>query len=195
MNAFKLFYSDVTRQHSRLDAYDGQEIQTLVAQQDGPAGVADAQLLFAPGLASAPVQGDRLMVTRINSNLYAVGGASQGVEAALGLSPGERALFSTDTSGNLKSVIKLRADGSASIVATTLTVDGDLQVDGTVSVGTASDAAALATKVDLLWAAFYAMFSGWSPVPLDGGAALKTAFTTAFPAPPLPVGSNVLLTD
>jgi hypothetical protein len=47
--------------------------------------------------------------------------------------------------------------------------------------------------VDAFIAALYKLFtSGWTPVPNDGGAALKAAFTLAFPAPPATTGAAIV---
>lgn len=169
--------ADTTNQGSRLDTFDDQEIQTLVVQQDGVTGPRDAQLMFGVGFASMPVEGDRLAVIEIDSNLYVVGGASQALESALGLNPGERLLFSTDADGAIQATIRLKADG-------------------TVGVGSGSNPVAMADKVDQLWSTLYDMFSNWTPAPNDGGAALKTAFTAAFPPPgPASTASTNLKAD
>jgi hypothetical protein len=53
---------------------------------------------------------------------------------------------------------------------------------------------ALATPADANLARWFALFNGWTPVPNDGGAALKTAFTTAFgPSPFGPGGSDPMV--
>jgi len=177
MSAFDIFLGNTTKQHSRFGLYDDQTDNTIIVQQDGPRGVQDAQAMMCVGLASMPVESDRLGIVRIDSNLYILGGSSQTVEAGLDLAPGERLLFSTDAGGNLQASIKLGADGQ-------LTANGG------------SDYVALASKVDALWSALYELFSiGWTPVAQDGGAALKTAFAIAFPPPgPASVASTTLKT-
>ena len=64
--------------------------------------------------------------------------------------------------------------------------------DGTVEARSSAGAAApLATKADL--AALKAAITGWTPVPNDGGAALKAALTALFAGPPTwPAGTSVL---
>ena len=55
---------------------------------------------------------------------------------------------------------------------------------------------ALATLVDLLWSTLDTLFrTGWTPVPNDGGAALKAAYLLAFPTPPTTVASSNLKAD
>ena len=50
-----------------------------------------------------------------------------------------------------------------------------------------------ATGIDAFVATLYTLFtSGWTPVAGDGGAALKAAFTAAFPAPPASTGAKTL---
>ncbi len=65
-----------------------------------------------------------------------------------------------------------------------------IKPDDSVEIGhNPTDYAALAAKVDTLFTTFYTLFSGWTPVALDGGLALKTAFTAAFPTPPASVAA------
>lgn len=170
--------ADTTNQGSRLDTFDDQEIQTLVVQQDGVTGPRDSQLMFGVGFASMPVEGDRLAVIEIDSNLYVVGGASQALESALGLNPGERLLFSTDTDGAIQATIRLKADGM-------------------VEVGSGSNPVAMADKVDQLWSDLYGVFSGWTPPPApDSGASLVARFIAAFPPPgPASTASTNLKAD
>jgi hypothetical protein len=55
---------------------------------------------------------------------------------------------------------------------------------------------ALATKVDALWAALDTVIrTAWIVAPNDGGAALKAAYTAAFPTPPATVTSTNLKAD
>jgi hypothetical protein len=61
--------------------------------------------------------------------------------------------------------------------------------DGEINLGgSASDFAALASKVDANFDAISQMFSGWLPVPNDGGAELKTASASLIFDP---VGASV----
>lgn len=58
------------------------------------------------------------------------------------------------------------------------------------------DAAALATKVDLLWSTLDTVLrTAWVVAPSDGGAALKAAYLAAFAAPPTSVASTKLKLD
>jgi hypothetical protein len=56
--------------------------------------------------------------------------------------------------------------------------------DGTVHVGEypAADFLALASKVDAVFTSLRSIFTAWTPVPNDGGAALKTLLDAASPA-------------
>jgi hypothetical protein len=183
MSGFNLYLADTTKQHGRLDTFNGQEFPTYVVQHDGRRGPMDAQVLFAPGFASVPVEGDRLLIMSKQGELYAIGGACQNVEESLGLTAGSRAVYSTDTSGVLQAIIRLLADGK-------------INITGDVTIGESSPGfVALSAKVDALWLSFYNMFSGWTPVAQDGGTALKTAFTTAFPSAPESVAATKLKTE
>ncbi len=52
-----------------------------------------------------------------------------------------------------------------------------------------------ATKVDALFARLDSVLRGWTPVANDGGAALKTAFMSEFPAAPLTTAGTKAKTD
>ncbi|MCP4712580.1 MAG: hypothetical protein GY869_28480 [Planctomycetes bacterium] len=71
----------------------------------------------------------------------------------------------------------------------------ELASGGTVTLNSGVDAAALATRVDLLWTTLYTLLTTWVPVPADGGAAFKAASVLAFPAPPTSVASTKLKVD
>ena len=108
-----IILGNVTEQQTETKEFQDQKIKTLVSQVKVKTGVRNAQLNFAVGFASAPVKSDRLLVTEVGSGLFAVGGATQGIEEELNLAPGERAIFSTDEDGALKTVMKLSNDGSS----------------------------------------------------------------------------------
>lgn len=79
--------------------------------------------------------------------------------------------------------VLVRANGAIEMEtggATAVKVDPS----GTVNLGGASGAAfvALASRVDAELAALKAVFTGWTPVPNDGGAALKVASLTWSPS-------------
>lgn len=108
--------------------------------------------------------------------------------------PGERQMYSTDASGSAKMAnIYLKVDSTVEIK----TIAGTLEINpaGVVTINAGTDAAGLASKIDTLWATFYAMFAGWVPVLNDGGTALKNAFLAAFPTPPTTVASQKLKVD
>jgi phage gp45-like len=76
-----------------------------------------------------------------------------------------------------------------------ITKDGDVIVrvatGRTVTIDDGSGAVLLATKADL--DNLKTAINGWTPVPNDGGAALKTALTALFTGPPTwPAGTTVL---
>lgn len=54
----------------------------------------------------------------------------------------------------------------------------------------AVDPIALATITDQIFATLDGVFRAWTPVPNDGGAALKTAYLAAFGSPPSSVASS-----
>ena len=54
----------------------------------------------------------------------------------------------------------------------------------------AVDPIALATITDQIFATLDGVFRAWTPVPNDGGAALKTAYLAAFASPPSSVASS-----
>lgn len=77
----------------------------------------------------------------------------------------------------------------------TVTKDGDIiarpAAGRRMLVDDGSGAAALPTMADL--GGFVSIFDGWTPVPNDGGAALKTAYSAYKTAHPTwPVGTKVL---
>jgi len=59
-----------------------------------------------------------------------------------------------------------------------------LDSSGVLTVNSQVDAAALASKVDLIIATIHGVMTAWVPAPPDGGAALKTAWLAAFGTPP-----------
>jgi hypothetical protein len=75
--------------------------------------------------------------------------------------------------------IRIRTDGRVTVEADEILLGGD----GALSY------VALATKVDILWAKLYGVFTAWIPTSGDG-IALKTAWTIAFPSVPDSVGSD-----
>lgn len=146
--------ADTTKQHSRYGKFDGQEYETIITQQDGRTGPRDAQVMFGVGFASMPVENDRLLVIERNNHLYAIGGASQIIESGLGMSPGDRVVFSTDTDGVKSASIHVRSDSTIEVSANSVSTDGDIQIDGNAKVGTGTvgsdaDAVALAGDLDL----------------------------------------------
>lgn len=71
-----------------------------------------------------------------------------------------------------------------------------LLTDGTIEAGTTGlDFVAQAGKIDQIIAGIMSVFSGWTPVPNDGGAALKTAWSAQFPTPPGSVASANLKSE
>jgi hypothetical protein len=73
--------------------------------------------------------------------------------------------------------------------------DGGLRVkvkDSTIELGGATDAVALASKVDAQLGALKTALNSWVPVPSDGGAALKTILTALFATWPAGVGSATI---
>jgi hypothetical protein len=66
----------------------------------------------------------------------------------------------------------------------------------TAGAPTASDFVAMAAKVDAFIQVFdTVMRVGWTPVPTDGGAALKAAYLAAFAVPPVVTASTNLKAD
>lgn len=95
------------------------------------------------------------------------------------------ATVTIDNAGNITIV----SDGGS------ISLDNGTQsvsVGSTVDTGAASDFVAMATKVDTLWTTLYTLLTTWIPVPMDGGAAFKTAAIAAFPSPPSSVASGNL---
>ena len=133
------------------------------------------------GLTSNPPSGSEAVVAYLGGNRDhgVVIVCDNGAFRVTGLASGEVSIWS-----QYEQQILLKADGSVEITA-----------PAGVSVGTGSDSVAMAAKVDALWNAFYTMFSAWTPVAQDGGAALKTAFTAAFSSPPASVASTNLKAD
>ncbi len=70
-----------------------------------------------------------------------------------------------------------------------------IDIAGLIVVNSSADAAALASKVDLLWSTLYTLLTTWTPAPPDGGLAFKTAAIAAFPIPPTSVASTKLKVD
>jgi hypothetical protein len=198
MSGFTLYLADTTQQNGRVDTFNDQEVKTIIVQHEGRKGPDDAQVLVAPGFATVPVKGDRLLILDKSGELFAVAGSTQSVEESLQLGPGSRAVYSTDVSAVLKALIKLLADGTISISGESVSVSGDTTFNDTVTVGGAGAGyVALAQKVDLLWTTLYTLFtSGWviPPAP-DAGAALKAAFVAAFPTPPQSVAAAKTKTE
>lgn len=87
-------------------------------------------------------------------------------------------VLGSDTNG---ARITFKTDGSLEI-AQGDTVVARVAVDGTVHLGgsTATAFVALASHVDAELNALKTVFSGWTPVPNDGGAALKTAVASGW---------------
>jgi len=71
----------------------------------------------------------------------------------------------------------------------------ELAAGGVTTLNSGVDAAALASKVDLLWTTLYTLLTTWVPAPPDGGAAFKAASIAAFPIPPTTVASTKLKVD
>jgi hypothetical protein len=98
--------------------------------------------------------------------------------------------------------LKSNNDGTVTI-ATNGTITGtnsggsfELKTSGVLEVNSSVDAAALATKVDLLWATLDTVIrTAWVVAPTDGGAALKAAYIAAFATPPTSVASAKLKVD
>jgi phage baseplate assembly protein V len=94
--------------------------------------------------------------------------ADSGAYRVTGLATGEVVVYS-----QFGQEILLKTDGSVEITA-----------PAGVTVGSGTSPVALASEVDELWGDLYKLFAtDWIPVAQDGGAALKTAFTSAFPPP------------
>jgi hypothetical protein len=109
------------------------------------------------------------------------------------------------------SFVSVLDDGSVEIQAIagtiTMSVAGEIELanatgsvtlktTGVAEVNSSVDAAGLASKIDLLWTTLDTVFrTAWTPVPTDGGAALKTAYLAAFATPPTTVASTKLKVD
>ena len=76
---------------------------------------------------------------------------------------GEKRIYSRDSDGAVMAVVWLKADG-------------------TIELGSPDDFVALAAKVDAEIQRIWDLFANWTPVPQDGGAALKTAASAASAA-------------
>jgi hypothetical protein len=109
----KNYLADVTKQQTTTKEFYDMDVKTLVSQCSAPDGTREAQINFAIGYAASPVESDRLVVTEIGSALYAIGGNTAKIQEALGMQPGDRVLFSTDTDGNITCKMHMYADGSS----------------------------------------------------------------------------------
>jgi hypothetical protein len=129
----KNYLADVTNQQSSTRKFYDMDVKTLVAQCSPPTGTREAQINFAVGYAAAPVKSDRLIVTEIGSALYAIGGNTAAIQEALGMQPGDRVLFSTDTDGNITCKMHMYADGSCKMSNDNgnfeLKADGELNIN------------------------------------------------------------------
>lgn len=131
------------------------------------------------GDSSSPPPESEAIVVNINGSPVVIV-CDSGAYRVTGLASGEKVVYSM-----FGQRIHLKADGSVEITA-----------PGGVSVGNGSDAVAMAAKVDALWSTLYTMFSTWAPPATpDSGAALKAAFTAAFPSSPSSVASTNLEAD
>lgn len=83
-------------------------------------------------------------------------------------------------------------DGSDLVIATAQgVVLARFKADGSVVLAEGGDHVALAAKVDAFITALDGVFrTAWTPVPQDGGAALKTAYAAAFGSPPSSVAAT-----
>jgi hypothetical protein len=155
-----------------------------------------AQLFAASGDDAPPLPGDYVALEdSAGAGRQQVSGCSD-VRNAGTAAPGEKRIFARDADGNIVCEIHLKNGGSISIE----NAEGSLvlQDDGTVIVGDGAEFVALATKVLTELTALKAAILGWTPVPNDGGAALKTALTLLFTGPPVwpgSVASEVLKSD
>ena len=91
-------------------------------------------------------------------------------------------------------LVTMATDGTITIENTAGSIE--LTAAGITEINSSADAAALASKVDLLWTTIDTLFrTGWVPAPPDGGAALKAAWLVSFPIPPTSVASTKLKVD
>lgn len=160
---------------------DGQ-YELVITTGSGPA--ITATLLFPPGIDAKPLPGDAVRFSRNGQEIVVTGVFTEDVQAG----DGEAILFARSSDGEISGSVRMKKGGMIEIVP------GDGK---RCDVGIGSDFVALAAKVDLLWSTIDALFrTGWTPVAQDGGAALKTAWTTvSFPTPPASVASTNLKAD
>lgn len=163
--------AEVTSQGSKVAQFDDSEFETIVSQVECNTGTRNANLLFAVGFASIPVENDRLIVTEIGNGMYAIGGNCEQLIKSLLLSHGERAIFSTDKNGSLKSKTVWKNDGSISVMLAsgkTYSIGG-----GSDYVGMSATSDAFNTIVDSTLSSLLTAVDG-----LTGGS-LSTAYATA----------------
>lgn len=156
---------------------DGQ-ITAIVETGTGQA--VTARVMAASGAEFYPLPGDSVLCHKAGQE-WDVSAVIHG-DASAG--PGEGIIFSRDESGEVVANIHLKADGKVIVKSTT-----------GVEIGNASDFVAMSAKVDALWETLWEMFTAWSPLANDGGAALKTQFQSSFQSKPSSVASTNLKAD
>ena len=149
---------------------DGDHVMVFVESGSGP-GVT-AVVGQASGVDFRPLPGDGVICDKVGADWVVLALLVVSAEAG----GGEWRAFSRDASGRVTGSLYLKADGS-------------------VQVNNGSDYVALATKVNAMFDLIDGIINGWTPSPQDGGAALKTAWGTAFAAGKQDVSSSKLRSD
>lgn len=158
----------------RADGDDGPEVDIDPGGKDD--GTADH--IGPAGDDSPPLAGDFVVSVRLDDEdddatetLATVGYGDDTTKVA---AAGEKRIYSRDSTGAVKAEIHLKGDGSVEIKAAagavvTIDVLGAIKISGTsVSMQVGAD---LGSHFSALSTALVA----WTPLPNDGGAALKTA--------------------
>lgn len=148
---------------------DGQ-LKAIVETGSGEA--VTATVMQAGTVDYYPLPGDRVLYHYAGQEVVVSAIFSEDNSVALG----EILLFSRDAAGVVQATFHLKADG--------LTV-----------VGQGLDFVAMAAKVNAMFALIDSIITTWVPVANDGGAALQTLWSTAYPAGKQDVDSANLKAD
>ena len=96
----------------RNENIDQSSVESIVVETECGLGVSDAEVLSVPGVVGKPANTDTVIITDLETGGVQVAIAHKNYKINISLSDGETALYSTDNSGNLKSVIKLDDEGN-----------------------------------------------------------------------------------
>ena len=188
---------------------DGDDnVLLLQVEFTNPDDLQTVEWFRSSGVDSVPQTESRVIVVDLADDYRVAIALDDGSEPTV--SEGERELYSYDEARTRQAQINLAADGTITInnANTTITIDssGEVTIDAgsnnvnvnaaKLTLNSSADAAALASKVDLLWSTLDTVFrTAWIVAPMDGGAALKAAYIAAFATPPSSVASTKLEVD